>query len=484
MHIAAHKQRPSLHPQERLLASLLGAMLVFLPWAFGTMHGWSQATAFVTALAAFVIALLPRRYDEETSDRGGFRLQMWPRLLRFPLFWLGAGLLVLLVVQGLNPAWQWVRDDKQWWMRQIDHVTWLPHGTQTPFERYNLWRTFLVYATVWLSVCALWVGITRRRALQVLLGVLVANATVLAFVGFVHRMVGETKVLWIREFRDAASFSSFVYQNHAGSYFSLIAAVALGLAIWHFYEGRRRMARSTPGPVWLLAGGVLVFAVLFSFSRGAVITLGAFVIGAGLAIFILRSVNTVPSTTPRAVNVLLALAFLTTLGFMVRYVDFSTLQQRFHEMSKLGVNDPSVVSRIQARDAAWVMLADNWVLGTGAGSFRFLYPIYIKDNPYLYEGGRAFWEHAHIDWLQIPIELGLTGVLLIAAGVGWCLWRWVKGRGWRHPVAVMLFLGCGQTLLHAAIDFPLQCPAVLITWWVLLVAALRWQELDGGMDRV
>ncbi len=458
---------------------LLGALLVFLPWAFGTMHGWSQATACAIAGSAFLLAIWPRRYDDEFSDRGSFKMQMWPRLVHFPLFWLGGALLVLLLVQWLNPAWQWERDDKQWWMRKVEEVPWLPPGTRSPFDFYNLWRTFLVYAAVWLTTCALWVGITRRRTLQVLLGVLVTNGTALALVGFVHRMVGEPKVLWIRQFKDASSFSSFVYQNHAGAYFSLIAAVALGLALWHFYEGRRRMARSTPGPVWLLAMGVLAFAVLFSFSRGAVITLGAFVLGAGLAVFILKTVNTVPSTTPRAVNVLLTVIFLSALGFVVLYVDFSTLQQRFQEMSKLGLNDPSVVSRIQARDSAMAMLSDHWIRGTGAGSFRFLFPIYIQDNPYLYEGGQAFWEHAHIDWLQIPIELGLAGVALIATAFGWCLWRWVKGRGWRHPVAVMLLLGCTQTLLHAVIDFPLQCPAILITWWALLVIALRWQDLDS-----
>jgi len=310
--------------------------------------------------------------------------------------------------------------------------------------------------------------------------VLVGNAVALAGVGFVQRFMNEPRVLWIRTFKDAISFSSFIYQNHGGAYFGLAAALALGLALWHLFEGRKRMARSTPAPLWLILTMVLVLAVLFSFSRGAVITLAVFGVGALLAWLILRWGNPVPSTTPRIVTVALSLAFLGAVFCVVRYVDFDTLTRRFREMSALRGNDPSVASRVMARDAAWDMYRDYWLKGSGAGSYRYLYtPEYVRRYPPIYEGGRAFWEHAHIDWLEIPTELGLIGVLLIAAAFGWCTRRFWRGRGWKHPVATMVLLGCCQTLLHAVIDFPFQNPAVLITWWCVLVGALRWLELDS-----
>lgn len=477
MNVAAHKRRPPLHPLEKALLTVLSIELIFMPWAFGTMHGWSQITAASLALAAFVLSLLPRNYSDQLSPQGALMLKPWPRLLRFPLFWLGLALLGLLVVQWCNPAWIFMHDGKAWWMKRIPHIEWLPPGTRTPFDRYNLWRSFLVFGAVWLTVCALWVGITRRRTLQLLLAILLGNAVVLALVGFAHRLSGEPKVLWIRKF-DAASFSSFVYQNHGGAFFGLLAAAALGLATWHFYESRKRMARSSPTPVWLFVTGFLVFAVLFSFSRGAAITLGVFVVGAAIAFLIVRANNPVPSTTPRLVTALLLAVFVGAAGFVVRHTDFSTIQSRFRELAQLREMDTSVSYRVTMREAAAEMLSKNWVLGTGAGSFRFLYPRYSSKRPELYNEGRIFIEHAHIDWLQYPIEFGLTGTLLIAGAFGWCLWRFVRCKGWRHGLATMLLLGCGQTLLHAAIDFPFQNPAVLMMWWVLLIAALRWLELD------
>lgn len=476
MHVSSHKKRPPLHRQEAWLLGVLATLLVYSPWAFG-MTGWvSQVIAVTLAIAAMVLSLWPRSYSDEFSPEGAFRLAMWPRLLRFPPFWLGLGLLLLLVVQWCNPAWIWQQNERMWWMKQIPHIGWLPSGTRTGFEWFNLWRTFLVYATTWMTICAIWVGVTRRRTLQILLMILLANAAVLAVVGLVHRMMAEPKVLWIRVFKDASSFSSFVYQNHAGAYFSLMAAAALALGVWHFFEGRKRMARSTPSAFWVLVSGLLVFAVVFSLSRGAMITLAVFFVLAALAVMIVRSANPVPSTTPKTVAVALLLMFAATCAVVVQNSDFRAIEGKFSELTRKKTNDPSIAGRIQVRQAATDMLRENWVLGTGAASFRFIFPKYLQHYPAVWDG--SLWEHAHIDWLQVPIELGAAGVLLLLGAAGWLVYRFWQLRGWRHGLAAIVFVGSTQTLLHAVGDFPFQNPAILLAWWSLLAIALRWLEID------
>ena len=257
-----------------------------------------------------------------------------------------------------------------------------------------------------------------------------------------------------------------------------MVSVAIASAFWHYYEGRRRMARSTPAAVWIIGALLLLLAVVFSFSRGAMITTAAFLISSGLAFLVLRSNAPVPSTTPKIVTAALTLLILGCLGFVLRNTDLSMATYRFEQLFKLREKEDSYRSRQLVRERATIMLQDHWVRGTGAGSFRFLFPQYIKDDAYLYEGGKSFWEHAHIDWLEIPIELGLIGDLLIASAFGWILWQWWRMRGWRHPIALILLLGCMQTLGHALIDFPFQNTAILITWWSLLVIMIRWLEFD------
>lgn len=79
----------ALHPLEKSLAVVVIALLVFLPWALGGMKLWAQQIAFALAALAFVLALIPRTYDDRYHAGGNLRLYMWPKLLRFPIFWLG-----------------------------------------------------------------------------------------------------------------------------------------------------------------------------------------------------------------------------------------------------------------------------------------------------------------------------------------------------------------------------------------------------------
>jgi len=504
MHVAGHKQRPPLHHLEKWFLGLVLTQLIFMPWVFGTMHMWSQISALGLAALGFAVALWPRVYDgdhgisfrAERSEIGnlkpegsnisgprsqlsGFRINPLPRLLKFPLFWLGLALLAYLGLQALNPSWIWERSATTWWLRRVNDIPWLPTSIDTPYERFNLWRQFIIYTTVWLTVCALWIGITRRKTLHILLGVLVANACILGLIGFVHKASGAEKLLWLQAFPNASSFASFVYQNHAGAYFSLMSFVALGLAVWHFFEGRKRMARSTPSALWLIASLLLVFAVVFSLSRGAMISLTVFGLAAVIAIVILRFSSSTRSTIPTIIPVMVALGIVGTVGWMIRQVDFSAVYVRFEQLSKLQANDPSVLSRKLAREAAIEMYGDHWVRGVGAGGFRHLFPEYVKRKPMIYDGGRLFWEHAHNDWLEIPIELGLTGVVLFVMALGWVGWTWTRNGGWRHPVTLMIALGAGQVMAHATMDFPFQNPAILATWWALLAISLRWLELDA-----
>ncbi|MBI2496992.1 MAG: hypothetical protein HYV75_03385 [Opitutae bacterium] len=220
-----------LHPLERAVLTVVALHLCFLPWALGTMHVWSQLTSLSLSLITFTLALIPRTYSGDnlpaispqvcsaisakppsgffasvsrSENRGqtpagqqagtakfqvspratSYRLSPLPRLLKFPLFWIGLALLGYIVLQALNPSWVWERNATTWWLRRVNDIPWLPTSIDTPFERFNLWRQFIIYASAWLTVCTVWVGFTRRRSLQLLLTILVINATVLAGVGF------------------------------------------------------------------------------------------------------------------------------------------------------------------------------------------------------------------------------------------------------------------------------------------------------------
>ena len=195
-HFRAKTKRLKIHPLESLLLWVVSAHLVFLPWAIGGMSEWAQWISLGFAVLGFGVSLIPRSYTEEETGSNVFRLVMWPRLAKFPLWWLGLALLALVTIQGLNPAWRFETDGKGWWLRAIPSTAWLPTGVDVPFERGGPWRMLLIYSSVLLTSCSLWVGFTRRRVLQTLFIVLATNGVVLAGFGIAQRLLGNGKIFW------------------------------------------------------------------------------------------------------------------------------------------------------------------------------------------------------------------------------------------------------------------------------------------------
>lgn len=501
----ADRRSLPLHPAEKRLLWILGAHLCFLPWALGTMHAWSQVTSLVLAFLGFVVAALPRDYsgdyalpmsigpraDSDPSSvrppssvlrppTSAFRLHPWSRLLRFPVFWLGLALLAYIAVQGHNPSWIWERNATQWWLRRVNDIAWLPTSVDTPWERFNLWRQFIIYASAWLVVCSLWIGLTRRRSLQVLLFALAANGCLLLLAAVSQRIAGRDFLLEaMGGVSTGASFATFIYHNHAGAYFSVIMALFAGLAVGAFEQGERALRKSTPAGILAFGALAMAGAVLFTASRAA--ALGVAVYALALPGWVLWRNRTRPGDAgSRAVTWLVILVFVGVVGYTARQLDYSRIVGKFDRLLKEQTHEESARARLAAHEAAGEMLSEHWQRGVGAGAFRFLFPEYIRKHPEVYLEGRLFWEHAHNDWLQIPIELGLAGGTLLAAMAVWLLAGFARGGVLRHPVVLPVTAGLGLTLLHAWVDFPFQCPAILCTWLSAAILSLRWLELESA----
>src|SRR5258708_28936293 len=88
-HFRTKTKRPKIHATEKWVLWIVGAHLILLPWAFGGMRAWAQISSLALAAIGFAVALMPRNYTEEDTGSNSFRLIMWPKLVRFPLFWLG-----------------------------------------------------------------------------------------------------------------------------------------------------------------------------------------------------------------------------------------------------------------------------------------------------------------------------------------------------------------------------------------------------------
>lgn len=468
---------PPLPTQEAALVWVVASTLIFMPWALGSMHAWSQLVSLGLSAAGLVVALLPRK----GADADG---RPFVRLIRFPVFWAGLLVLAYIAMQGLNPSWRFMTDSKSWWLVPLHYDPRFPSGVDAPYERSNTWRAAVIFASVWILVCSVWSGFLRRQSYRLAFSAIVFSAVILAFVGQVQQITGSDKVFWGYKAPEKAQFmASFIYRNHAGAYFNLMVALATGLAAWHL----RRVWRKLEGPGMAIAFGfaaaLIGIAVVFSTSRMSIVLLVAFTFMISLGPVFRTALE--PSGRRQRhtwAAVAIPAVCLLAIGFMSFQAD--GVWKRFAAL----VASPTATLRTRtlARQAAGDMFLDRWVFGWGAGCFRYGFPLYSQHYPEIYfspTGGRQYWEHAHDDLLEIPLEMGVVGMIPIVASLGFAASQLLRSKFWRNPVSLCTTAGCLLTLGHGWVDFVFQNPAVLATWAVLLVGAIRWAELESAFER-
>jgi hypothetical protein len=370
-------------------------------------------------------------------------------------------------------------DSASWWLVPVSHIPWLPTGVDAPFFRSNPWRALIIDASLWLLVCSVWAGFLRRRSWRALFSLVAGNGVLVAALGFLEQLSGSDRIFWSYLPSNPSFAASFIYRNHAGAYFNLVVSIAAGLAWWHSRRAKRGLEGPGPTVIFTFFAFVAGVMVVFSFSRASIGLLLAFItlMGGSLGI---RLFGRRGLMGKRAEFLALLLPFAAGLGVILVAVRTQTVWERFADLAA----DPASPdrSRVLVRQATDEMGGDRRLFGWGAGCFRYGFPLYAQKYPEIYYSGaegRRYWEHAHDDLLEFPVELGVAGMLPLAAMLGWGIWLLVRHRFWRHPFSLCAVFGGLLLVLHAWVDFVFQNPAVLLTWGVLMIGAIRWAELEA-----
>jgi len=118
-------------------------------------------------------------------------------------------------------------------------------------------------------------------------------------------------------------------------------------------------------------------------------------------------------------------------------------------------------SSVQSRAAIFATTAraagDYMPFGSGLGSFQSVYPLYERPADVTTE----YVVHAHNDYAEIGLELGVSGIILILLFLGW--WFAAVWRAWRRPegpFARAAAVASAAVLVHSIVDFPLRTAAI------------------------
>jgi O-antigen ligase len=139
-------------------------------------------------------------------------------------------------------------------------------------------------------------------------------------------------------------------------------------------------------------------------------------------------------------------------------------------------------SRDEVSRDTFNMWLENPILGTGAGSYRYVYPHYKSDDVTSVQ----LYDHAHNDYLQFLAEFGVLAFLFLAASVLQSFYWAVQAmRSRRRPINQGLgfasAMGIIAIMIHSAVDFNLQIPAnAFIFIFILAIGCIaRWSDLPS-----
>ena len=308
----------------------------------------------------------------------------------------------------------------------------------------------------------------------------------MALIGIGQRFFGNGKFLWVYEHPSRNTLTAvngaFTNQNHFAHFLALgIAPLILWTrSKWTDVatdEGKKRRNEraGTPGsqlPGILLVLGlcVIVFAGLLSFSRGGVtIVFLTSLIGVfGLAWIGMMDRKAVVGVA-LAGGIITASIFIFGLNPLVDELETIDQAQTFSEL--LSVRLDLWVAMLSA-------VMDFPLFGTGASSHREVYPTFFDHS------GNSQFSHGENGYVQIALETGVAGVLVLSTMIGKLSYssvRWLLRSKDKSATACMVVTVAGllASVLHSMVDFVWYIPACVTLTVVLLALFCRISQLNS-----
>jgi len=341
-----------------------------------------------------------------------------------------------------------------------------------------------------LSYCLLFlVAVQRIRAVEDverLLRWCALSAVLTALFGLVQFIIGNGKYFWFYEHPLTDTFdapkAAFGNRNH----FAHFLALGIGPLIWWLQDVSRRKGARRPAPFRrsaaelqglelsatfrVLALGIVLFAVLLSLSRG-----GALVtcLAAAIAVAVCYRAG---SAGLRLVGALAAVAAL--IGISLAIFGHDRVSDRLQPASLSSAQTPDETG---ARHTIWNATAkavpDFLMLGSGAGSLRQVYPMYLPRRD-----THQYYTHCENGYLQVALETGIAGLVLLIIGIGVCGFWCVAGLRAAPTGRILVCVGAvaaglAASVVHSVFDFVWYNPACMAVVTILAGCACRLRQL-------
>lgn len=125
---------------------------------------------------------------------------------------------------------------------------------------------------------------------------------------------------------------------------------------------------------------------------------------------------------------------------------------------------------------SWKAIQTYWLTGAGLGAFPYVYPSFETLEDVL----PAYINHAHNDYLEIFLEVGIVGVLIVGLFFG------LIARSFRRSLlAEAAALSILALAIHSLVDYPLRTMAisVLFAYFVAVILSTNPDNTESSRER-
>jgi O-antigen ligase len=316
------------------------------------------------------------------------------------------------------------------------------------------------------------------QRIKVLLVLIFASTVFQALYGSMMVLTGlELGFMIPKAFFKGLATGTFVNPNHFAAYLNLGLAIGIAYLMVSVRKldggenliGRTLTLMMSGSLAWRLAIIVLVVGLVMSSSRMANLAFMCALFGAAGAYMLIKR--------------RLVVAWLVLIA-SVLVIDAVVVGARFgvdRLMDEVANTMADQGLRTSVLEATLPMARDFFWFGSGAGTFYSTFPLYRGDI-----AGSDFYFHAHNDYIEFLIELGIFGLLALAAFVGFTLRAAYVActssrSNWIQIAGYACFMSIVGIAIHSTADFSLRIPAYASS--LMAIFAVTYSAAYGQRQR-
>lgn len=311
--------------------------------------------------------------------------------------------------------------------------------------------------------------INNQNRLRKILLTIIIFSSIMAFFGILQKFSGAEAIYGLRLPNQANPFGSFVNGHHFAAFMEMTVGLTLGLLFGKATKSNKRI-------FLLLALVIMGMAILFTSSRGGLLSFLA-VVGFIVAANILqKSADKIVSANEERVNFRRNFAFIGG-GLAIIAILFGAVLFLGGDdvlIRGIGLNNQADASggRFHFWSIAWQIFLDYPIIGAGLDAYGTAFTQYDTWNGYF----RV--ERAHNDYLQILADAGISGFACVAAFIFLLFKKGLKtmkessADNFRRGAATGALAGCFGILIHSFFDFPLRTTSNALFFLTLAAVAL------------